>query len=80
MRYSTSDYQQRQRASSRRRRVTIAVSVAPPIPMYPSPHSVRRRQQRGRSLTTFDSPAPRSSSPTRMLPLLSLEQKGWYSL
>uniref|UniRef100_A0A3Q4GKP3 Nance-Horan syndrome a (congenital cataracts and dental anomalies) n=1 Tax=Neolamprologus brichardi TaxID=32507 RepID=A0A3Q4GKP3_NEOBR len=46
---------QRRRSGSRERRVTIAISPVPPMPMYPSP-------QRGTNLTTFES--TRSSSPT----------------
>ncbi|XP_030627876.1 Nance-Horan syndrome protein [Chanos chanos] len=43
------DQQQRQRSTSRERnRVTISISVAPPMPTYPSPRSLRRREQRGR--------------------------------
>ncbi|XP_036396885.1 Nance-Horan syndrome protein isoform X2 [Megalops cyprinoides] len=42
------DQQQRQRASSRERRVTISVSVAPPMPTFPSPRTLRRREQRSR--------------------------------
>ncbi|XP_061089932.1 actin remodeling regulator NHS-like [Conger conger] len=42
------DQQQRQRTSSRERRVTISISVAPPMPTYPSPRTLRRREQRGR--------------------------------
>ncbi|XP_073678834.1 actin remodeling regulator NHS [Garra rufa] len=54
--------QQRQEFSERERRVTISISMAPPIPTYPSPRAHRRRQQRERQLTTFQS--TRSSSPT----------------
>ncbi|KAJ8407230.1 hypothetical protein AAFF_G00278040 [Aldrovandia affinis] len=56
------DHQQRQRASSRERRVTISISVAPPMPTFPSPRTLRRREQRGRHLRTFEK--TRSSSPT----------------
>ncbi|XP_037390477.1 Nance-Horan syndrome protein isoform X4 [Pygocentrus nattereri] len=43
------DQQQRQRSTSRERnRVTISISVAPPMPTFPSPHSLRRRDQRSR--------------------------------
>ncbi|XP_036400957.1 Nance-Horan syndrome protein-like isoform X2 [Megalops cyprinoides] len=56
------DRQQRQRASSRERRVTISISVAPPMPTFPSPRTLRRREQRGRHLRTFE--RARSSSPT----------------
>ncbi|CAF99819.1 unnamed protein product, partial [Tetraodon nigroviridis] len=35
-----------QRSASRERnRVTIAISVAPPMPTFPSPHSIRRQQR-----------------------------------
>nr|XP_015808980.2 actin remodeling regulator NHS isoform X2 [Nothobranchius furzeri] len=38
--------EQHQRSSSRERnRVTIAISVAPPMPTFPSPHSIRRQQR-----------------------------------
>ncbi|KAM4628551.1 actin remodeling regulator NHS [Polymixia lowei] len=55
------DYQQR-RANNRERRVTICISVAPPMPSYPSPRTLRKPQQRGRNLSTFET--TRSSSPT----------------
>uniref|UniRef100_H3CVU3 NHS actin remodeling regulator n=1 Tax=Tetraodon nigroviridis TaxID=99883 RepID=H3CVU3_TETNG len=42
-----------QRSASRERnRVTIAISVAPPMPTFPSPHSIRR-QQRSRLARAF---------------------------
>ncbi|XP_016310144.1 Nance-Horan syndrome protein isoform X5 [Sinocyclocheilus anshuiensis] len=56
------DQQQRQEVGERERRVTISISMAPPMPTYPSPRAHRRRQQRDRPLTTFQS--TRSSSPT----------------
>ncbi|XP_062845643.1 actin remodeling regulator NHS [Trichomycterus rosablanca] len=38
-----------QRSTSRERnRVTISISVAPPMPTFPSPHSLRRRDQKSR--------------------------------
>nr|XP_015219415.1 PREDICTED: Nance-Horan syndrome protein isoform X2 [Lepisosteus oculatus] len=46
------DQQQRQRANSRERRVTISISVAPPMPAFPSPRTLRRREQRSRHLRT----------------------------
>ncbi|XP_051736108.1 actin remodeling regulator NHS isoform X3 [Ctenopharyngodon idella] len=47
------DQQQRQEVSERQRRVTISISMAPPMmPSYPSPRTHRRRQQRERPLTT----------------------------
>ncbi|XP_028837200.1 Nance-Horan syndrome protein isoform X2 [Denticeps clupeoides] len=42
------DQQQRQRSTSRERRVTISISVAPPMPTFPSPRTLRQREQRGR--------------------------------
>ncbi|KAM9861253.1 actin remodeling regulator NHS [Aulostomus maculatus] len=40
------DEQQSQRSTSRERnRVTISISVAPPIPTFPSPHTIRRQQR-----------------------------------
>ncbi|XP_060900193.1 actin remodeling regulator NHS [Labrus mixtus] len=40
------DEQQHQRSTSRERnRVTISISVAPPMPTFPSPHSIRRQQR-----------------------------------
>uniref|UniRef100_A0A096MI82 NHS actin remodeling regulator n=1 Tax=Poecilia formosa TaxID=48698 RepID=A0A096MI82_POEFO len=40
------DEQQHQPSSSRERnRVTISISVAPPMPTFPSPHSIRRQQR-----------------------------------
>ncbi|XP_068455498.1 actin remodeling regulator NHS isoform X2 [Clinocottus analis] len=40
------DEQQQLRSSSRdRSRVTISISVAPPMPSFPSPHSIRRQQR-----------------------------------
>ncbi|XP_017295403.1 Nance-Horan syndrome protein isoform X3 [Kryptolebias marmoratus] len=40
------DEQQHQRSSSRERnRVTISISVAPPMPTFPSPHTIRRQQR-----------------------------------
>ncbi|XP_042569585.1 Nance-Horan syndrome protein-like isoform X5 [Cyprinus carpio] len=56
------DQQQRQEISERERRVTISISMAPPMPTYPSPRVHCRRQQRERHLSTFQS--TRSSSPT----------------
>ncbi|KAJ8378718.1 hypothetical protein AAFF_G00236960 [Aldrovandia affinis] len=56
------DQQQRQRASSRERRVTISISVAPPMPTFPSPRTLRRREQRSRHPCTSE--RTRSSSPT----------------
>ncbi|XP_047657213.1 Nance-Horan syndrome protein isoform X3 [Tachysurus fulvidraco] len=39
--------EQRQRSTSRERNlVTISISVAPPMPTFPSPHSIRRQDQR----------------------------------
>ncbi|RXN10084.1 Nance-Horan syndrome -like isoform X3 [Labeo rohita] len=46
------DQQQRQEISERERRVTISISMAPPMPTYPSPRAHHRRQQRERHLTT----------------------------
>lgn len=38
--------EQAQRSTSRERnRVTISISVAPPMPTFPSPHSIRRQQR-----------------------------------
>ncbi|XP_051518538.1 actin remodeling regulator NHS-like isoform X1 [Myxocyprinus asiaticus] len=45
------DQQQRQEVSERERRVTISISMAPPMPTYPSPRTLRRREQRERHLT-----------------------------
>ncbi|XP_030270635.1 Nance-Horan syndrome protein isoform X1 [Sparus aurata] len=40
------DEQQHHRSTSRERnRVTISISVAPPMPTFPSPHSIRRQQR-----------------------------------
>ncbi|XP_056268974.1 actin remodeling regulator NHS [Pseudoliparis swirei] len=40
------DKQQRHRSTSRERnKVTISISVAPPMPTFPSPHSIRRHQR-----------------------------------
>ncbi|KAM7405918.1 hypothetical protein PAMP_000331 [Pampus punctatissimus] len=40
------DEQQSQRSMSRERnRVTISISVAPPMPTFPSPHTIRRQQR-----------------------------------
>ncbi|KAE8297481.1 Nance-Horan syndrome protein Congenital cataracts and dental anomalies protein [Larimichthys crocea] len=40
------DEQQCHRSTSRERnRVTISISVAPPMPTFPSPHSIRRQQR-----------------------------------
>ncbi|XP_047436117.1 Nance-Horan syndrome protein isoform X2 [Mugil cephalus] len=40
------DEELRQRSTSRERnRVTISISVAPPMPTFPSPHSIRRQQR-----------------------------------
>ncbi|XP_029978863.1 Nance-Horan syndrome protein-like isoform X2 [Sphaeramia orbicularis] len=40
------DEQQHQRSTSRERnRVTISISVAPPMPTFPSPHTIRRQQR-----------------------------------
>uniref|UniRef100_A0A096LX18 NHS actin remodeling regulator n=1 Tax=Poecilia formosa TaxID=48698 RepID=A0A096LX18_POEFO len=48
------DEQQHQPSSSRERnRVTISISVAPPMPTFPSPHSIRR-QQRSRLARAFE--------------------------
>uniref|UniRef100_UPI003AAEE3CF actin remodeling regulator NHS n=1 Tax=Centroberyx gerrardi TaxID=166262 RepID=UPI003AAEE3CF len=55
------DHQQR-RASSRERRVTISISVAPPVPSYPSPRALQQREPSGGHLRTFEN--TRSSSPT----------------
>ncbi|XP_052396975.1 actin remodeling regulator NHS-like isoform X1 [Carassius gibelio] len=46
------DQQQRQEVSERERRVTISISMAPPMPTYPSPSMHCRRQQRERHLST----------------------------
>uniref|UniRef100_A0A8C1J063 NHS actin remodeling regulator n=1 Tax=Cyprinus carpio TaxID=7962 RepID=A0A8C1J063_CYPCA len=46
------DQQQRQEVSERERRVTISISMAPPMPTYPSPRVHCRRQQRERHLST----------------------------
>ncbi|KTG39839.1 hypothetical protein cypCar_00013842, partial [Cyprinus carpio] len=46
------DQQQRQEISERERRVTISISMAPPMPTYPSPRVHCRRQQRERHLST----------------------------
>ncbi|XP_033867939.2 actin remodeling regulator NHS-like isoform X2 [Acipenser ruthenus] len=46
------DQQQRQRANSRERRVTISISVAPPMPTFPSPRTLRRREHRSRHIRT----------------------------
>ncbi|XP_076879546.1 actin remodeling regulator NHS isoform X3 [Brachyhypopomus gauderio] len=40
--------QQQHTASRECNRVTISISVAPPMPTFPSPHSLRRRDQRNR--------------------------------
>ncbi|XP_072527268.1 actin remodeling regulator NHS isoform X1 [Salminus brasiliensis] len=49
------DQQQRQRSTSRERnRVTISISVAPPMPTFPSPRSLRRRDQRSRHASMQD--------------------------
>ncbi|KAL2089513.1 hypothetical protein ACEWY4_014201 [Coilia grayii] len=56
------DQHERQQASSRERRVTINISVAPPMPTYPSPRTIRRRQQKAQHLRTFEN--GRSPSPT----------------
>ncbi|KAM3876566.1 actin remodeling regulator NHS [Diretmus argenteus] len=45
------DHQQR-RASNRERRVTICISVVPPMPSYPSPHTLQKQEQRGGHLRT----------------------------
>ncbi|KAJ8351842.1 hypothetical protein SKAU_G00233180, partial [Synaphobranchus kaupii] len=50
------EQQQHQRTSSRERRVTISISVAPPMPTFPSPRTLRRREQRGRHLRTQERP------------------------
>ncbi|XP_026867230.2 Nance-Horan syndrome protein [Electrophorus electricus] len=43
------DQPQHQHSTSREHnRVTISISVAPPMPTFPSPHSLRRRDQRSR--------------------------------
>ncbi|KAK3509549.1 hypothetical protein QTP70_003085 [Hemibagrus guttatus] len=55
--------EQRQRSTSRERnRVTISISVAPPMPTFPSPHSLRKQDQRSRHLCMHE--RSRSSSPT----------------
>ncbi|XP_076582647.1 actin remodeling regulator NHS isoform X2 [Chaetodon auriga] len=43
---------QRRRSGSRERRVTISISAVPPMPMYPSPLSVRKQEKRSIKLTT----------------------------
>lgn len=42
--FSSLDEQQRS-TSRERNRVTISISVAPPMPTFPSPHSIRRQQR-----------------------------------
>uniref|UniRef100_A0A8C7RUA7 Nance-Horan syndrome protein n=1 Tax=Oncorhynchus mykiss TaxID=8022 RepID=A0A8C7RUA7_ONCMY len=76
--------QQGLRASHRgtrtRRKVTIAVSVAPPMPTYPSPHSARRRPQRGWSLTAAppsDSLGQRPRHPVPNVPSTLDKQTNW---
>ncbi|XP_063057846.1 actin remodeling regulator NHS isoform X2 [Engraulis encrasicolus] len=55
------DQHARQQANiSRERRVTINIAVAPPMPTYPSPRTLRRRQQKARHLETFHSTRPPS--------------------
>ncbi|XP_076014667.1 actin remodeling regulator NHS isoform X2 [Genypterus blacodes] len=50
-------------SGSRERRVTISISALPPMPLYPSPRLLHKRDKRGGGpLSTFDS--IRSSSPT----------------
>ncbi|XP_056589563.1 actin remodeling regulator NHS isoform X3 [Triplophysa dalaica] len=46
------DHQQRLDASERERRVTISISVAPSVPIHPSPRTLRRREQTEGHLTT----------------------------
>ncbi|XP_053349231.1 actin remodeling regulator NHS [Clarias gariepinus] len=47
--------EQRQRSTSRERnRVTISISVAPPMPTFPSPHSIRRQDQKSRHSRMVD--------------------------
>ncbi|XP_058238414.1 actin remodeling regulator NHS isoform X2 [Hemibagrus wyckioides] len=47
--------EQRQRSTSRERnRVTISISVAPPMPTFPSPHSIKRQDQRSRHSHMLD--------------------------
>ncbi|XP_046696708.1 Nance-Horan syndrome protein isoform X2 [Silurus meridionalis] len=47
--------EQCQRSTSRERnRVTISISVAPPMPAFPSPHSLRRQDQRSRHSRMLD--------------------------
>ncbi|XP_071343138.1 actin remodeling regulator NHS [Trachinotus anak] len=55
------DHQRRQ-SGSRERRVTIAISAVPPMPVHPSPRIIQRQEKSGTNLTTFES--TRSSSPT----------------
>ncbi|XP_016310145.1 Nance-Horan syndrome protein isoform X6 [Sinocyclocheilus anshuiensis] len=55
------DQQQRQEVGERERRVTISISMAPPMPTYPSPRAHRRRQQRDRPLTTVAPPVDSDS-------------------
>uniref|UniRef100_A0A7N8YBK2 Nance-Horan syndrome a (congenital cataracts and dental anomalies) n=1 Tax=Mastacembelus armatus TaxID=205130 RepID=A0A7N8YBK2_9TELE len=43
---------QRRRSGSRERRITISISAVPPMPMYPSPHTMLRQEKRGINLTT----------------------------
>ncbi|XP_042569586.1 Nance-Horan syndrome protein-like isoform X6 [Cyprinus carpio] len=55
------DQQQRQEISERERRVTISISMAPPMPTYPSPRVHCRRQQRERHLSTVAPPVDSDS-------------------
>ncbi|KAM7015196.1 actin remodeling regulator NHS isoform 3-T3 [Tautogolabrus adspersus] len=65
------DEQQHQRSTSRERnRVTISISVAPPMPTFPSPHSIRR-QQRSRLAR-----AERSVRETEMQTIQRKERQG----
>uniref|UniRef100_A0A672QLK6 NHS actin remodeling regulator n=1 Tax=Sinocyclocheilus grahami TaxID=75366 RepID=A0A672QLK6_SINGR len=50
-----------QEVGERERRVTISISMAPPMPTYPSPRAHRRRQQRDRPLTTVAPPVDSDS-------------------
>ncbi|XP_048108315.1 Nance-Horan syndrome protein isoform X3 [Alosa alosa] len=55
------DQHQRQQASNRERRVTINISVAPPMPTYPSPRTLRRRELKARHLRTLQEEAAREA-------------------
>uniref|UniRef100_A0A8C9VYS4 NHS actin remodeling regulator n=1 Tax=Scleropages formosus TaxID=113540 RepID=A0A8C9VYS4_SCLFO len=61
------DQQQRQRSGSRERRVTISISVAPPMPTYPSPRTLRRREQRSRH--------PRTERPVKESEIQAAQRK-----